>query len=177
MGWLFEAPEPRRRKFLARVGLTRGETQGTSLALFYRAFLSSLLLFSFLFSFFSAAPAASKALFAAFYLAVHLMKLHAVSLMWGVTTEAMEYEEMTELREARARGEERAGEGRGEGAGKRRLAALGFVGLGGTLGQVRGRGGDRVREQLGAKFLSAFPLSYCPAALTNLCPDQSLPTD
>jgi hypothetical protein len=33
-----------------------------------------------------------------FFLVVHLMKLHSLSLIWGVTTEAMEYEETAERR-------------------------------------------------------------------------------
>jgi hypothetical protein len=33
-----------------------------------------------------------------FFLVVHLMKLHSLSLIWGVTTEAMEYEENAERR-------------------------------------------------------------------------------
>ena len=43
IGWLFEAPDPNRRLVWKRMGLTRGETQGTSLALFYRCFASILL--------------------------------------------------------------------------------------------------------------------------------------
>ena len=43
IGWLFEAPDPNRRLVWKRMGLTRGETQGTSLALFYRCFALILL--------------------------------------------------------------------------------------------------------------------------------------
>lgn len=42
-----------------------------------------------------------KGLYAAFFLVVHLMKLHSISLMWGVTSEAMEYEERAEMRAKR----------------------------------------------------------------------------
>jgi hypothetical protein len=37
-----------------------------------------------------------KAFYVMFFLVVHLMKLHSISLMWGVTSEAMEYEEQAE---------------------------------------------------------------------------------
>lgn len=183
VGWLFEAPDPRRRRVWKRMGLTRGETQGTSLALFYRVF--GFLLWSYAVgfwiverankrkgvedsvdmegeveeeslvgwvgilvvrllhgfgvpvehilnnfseivgecfgipSFLASALALHKdASFASlfiqaftvgvnkfasiiyimFFLVVHLMKLHSLSLIWGVTTEAMEYEENTERR-------------------------------------------------------------------------------
>ncbi len=43
VGWLFKAPNPMRRRVWKRMGLTRGETQGTSLALFYRVFAFLLL--------------------------------------------------------------------------------------------------------------------------------------
>jgi hypothetical protein len=42
-----------------------------------------------------------KFFYVAFFLVVHLMKLHSISLMWGVTSEAMEYEEQAELRQKR----------------------------------------------------------------------------
>lgn len=42
-----------------------------------------------------------KAFYVMFFLVVHLMKLHSISLMWGVTSEAMEYEEQAELRAKR----------------------------------------------------------------------------
>jgi len=133
MGWLFEAPNPERkgRRWRDKIGLTRGETQGTSLALFYRVFailllgyaagfklvelfhrnhvddadlsisaiqwdmsISSMrLLLSRLFSKFG------TIFYIAFYLVGNLMKLHSVSLLWGVTSEAMEYEEQAEQRE------------------------------------------------------------------------------
>ena len=40
-----------------------------------------------------------KLFYVAFFLVVHLMKLHSLSLIWGVTSEAMEYEEQAEKRE------------------------------------------------------------------------------
>ena len=39
-----------------------------------------------------------KVIYIMFFLVVHLMKLHSLSLIWGVTTEAMEYEENAEQR-------------------------------------------------------------------------------
>ncbi|KAL9186551.1 hypothetical protein ACHAXT_005789 [Thalassiosira profunda] len=39
-----------------------------------------------------------KVIYIMFFLVVHLMKLHSLSLIWGVTTEAMEYEENAERR-------------------------------------------------------------------------------
>jgi hypothetical protein len=105
-----------------------------------------------------------KVIYIMFFLVVHLMKLHSLSLIWGVTTEAMEYEEGAEERMAAAR--ERLGGGGGlarlggggggntttpgdddeaddESAGPSksclRLKRLGFVGFGGTLGGILGR--------------------------------------
>jgi hypothetical protein len=154
VGWLFEAPNPERkwRGWRGRIGLTRGETQGTSLALFLRCF--AVCLFGYAFSFklmdllrlgqvsgehryqsssmnqkeeedsflvhelnqlliwnenetFMAyimkmtsfvLGKFGKAFYVMFFLVVHLMKLHSISLMWGVTSEAMEYEEQAEIR-------------------------------------------------------------------------------
>lgn len=147
MGWLFEAPDPSRRgRIWGRVGLTRGETQGTSLALFLRCFAICLIGYAFSFKLMDLlanawsggdddedaaaseeldnaelftmlegenfltylSRAGSKVLgkfgkvfYVAFFLVVHLMKLHSISLMWGVTSEAMEYEEQAELRASR----------------------------------------------------------------------------
>eukprot|EP00581_Thalassiosira_minuscula_P013425 CAMPEP_0183718172 /NCGR_PEP_ID=MMETSP0737-20130205/11502_1 /TAXON_ID=385413 /ORGANISM="Thalassiosira miniscula, Strain CCMP1093" /LENGTH=1066 /DNA_ID=CAMNT_0025947687 /DNA_START=132 /DNA_END=3332 /DNA_ORIENTATION=+ len=193
VGWLFEAPNPMRRRVWKRMGLTRGETQGTSLALFYRVFAFLLLSYAlgfqlvdrfgrgkegndggggtnggdasesaialvitFFVRLFSATgiPVTSflsglerrindilgmlrmqqqlmyttriiatiesyshqsipsiflaaatciitqfgKVIYIMFFLVVHLMKLHSLSLVWGVTTEAMEYEESAEQR-------------------------------------------------------------------------------
>jgi len=149
VGWLFEAPNPDRkgRSWRDRIGLTRGETQGTSLALFLRCF--AVCLFGYAFSFklmdlWSLSDTSGngkkwnddtdtdteeilnlklgegesimafvvkiasfvmgkfgKAFYVMFFLVVHLMKLHSISLMWGVTSEAMEYEEQAELRAKR----------------------------------------------------------------------------
>jgi len=143
VGWLFEAPNPERkgRSWRDRIGLTRGETQGTSLALFLRCF--AVCPFGYAFSFklmdlwsdsngkkwnddndteeilnlkmeegesimaFVVKIASfvlikcGKAFYVMFFLVVHLMKLHSISLMWGVTSEAMEYEEQAELRAKR----------------------------------------------------------------------------
>jgi hypothetical protein len=149
IGWLFEAPDPSRRKLWKRMGLTRGETQGTSLALFYRFFAVVLISYAVGFTGVewlvsrgsgpSSAPseerrldsswiavASGKAIYVAFFLVVHLMKLHSLSLVWGVTTEAMEYEEV-------ARKNEHAD------SSQTRLQRLAFVGFGGTLGGIVGR--------------------------------------
>lgn len=145
IGWLFEAPDPNRRLIWKTIGLTRGDTQGTSLALFYRIFAIVLLSYAIGFStidmiikyytsqqitdnnnvtidqnhriefekneddgsffFFtnnifskitdilSLWSIISQCLYIAFFLVVHLMKLHCLSLIWGVATEAIEYEE------------------------------------------------------------------------------------
>ena len=199
VGWLFEAPDPRRRRLWKRMGLTRGETQGTSLALFYRVFAFLLLSYAlgfqiveilgrrggrggevvsisedakseesiialigavfvrimlmvgipadtilinlellagnmfgipnfepssgigqflelhqeesiptlFLYTCTCLVNKFGKVIYVMFFLVVHLMKLHSLSLIWGVTTEAMEYEENAEQRRAAARERER----------------------------------------------------------------------
>eukprot|EP00559_Dactyliosolen_fragilissimus_P000413 CAMPEP_0184873768 /NCGR_PEP_ID=MMETSP0580-20130426/42021_1 /TAXON_ID=1118495 /ORGANISM="Dactyliosolen fragilissimus" /LENGTH=738 /DNA_ID=CAMNT_0027376705 /DNA_START=1242 /DNA_END=3455 /DNA_ORIENTATION=- len=184
VGWLFEAPNPERRgrSWRGRIGLTRGETQGTSLALFYRCFAICLVGYAIGFKlvellrleeqqthhdqdhdltniilhknnvheqyhhlkldednnnnnmqctfanldhhdchqtnnifyaiFYLKSYLASitnllsilltkfgKFFYIAFFLVVHLMKLHSLSLIWGVASEAMEYEEQAEKRE------------------------------------------------------------------------------
>jgi hypothetical protein len=199
VGWLFEAPDPRRRRVWKRMGLTRGETQGTSLALFYRVFAFLLLSYALGFklvdqfgkrsygsdtnevddaddesaitvvgTFFlrlglgmgipvtnmissaegfardilgyqqQIVPSSTlsvsiqsalemyseesipslflhackclvnkfgEVIYIMFFLVVHLMKLHSLSLIWGVTMEAMEYEENAEkLRASRDSG-------------------------------------------------------------------------
>ena len=154
IGWLFEAPDPNRRRLFKRMGLTRGETQGTSLALFYRCF--ALILVSYAIGFSAIEwlqwnnhvvedqeiPAGvshwwsdwgslfawvGTFLYIAFFLVVHLMKLHCLSLVWGVTTEAMEYEEVARKRIKL-------------GTNKTRLERLALVGFGGTLGGILGSG-------------------------------------
>ncbi|GMH84650.1 hypothetical protein TL16_g09984 [Triparma laevis f. inornata] len=82
-------PDPKRRLIFSRVGLTRGETVGTSLALFYRLFICVLIFFSLAFQLLGN----RKEVHAMFYLSVHLLKLHTISLTWGVAQEAMELEE------------------------------------------------------------------------------------
>jgi hypothetical protein len=152
IGWLFEAPDPSRRRLFKRMGLTRGETQGTSLALFYRCFAIILVSYAVGFSAIEwlqwngdvvkeqEFPAGvsqwwpdwtsmftwlGKFLYIAFFLVVHLMKLHSLSLVWGVTTEAMEYEEVARKRSKVA-------------STKTRLQRLALVGFGGTLGGILG---------------------------------------
>ena len=125
VGWLFEAPNPERtgRRWRNKVGLTRGETQGTSLALFYRCFAICLVGYSIVFKLVDIYKdrdavdiniqnrnyvtriiaillrKSGKLFYIAFFLVVHLMKLHSLSLIWGVASEAMEYEEHAEERE------------------------------------------------------------------------------
>lgn len=155
IGWLFEAPDPNRRRLWKRMGLTRGETQGSSLALFYRCFASILISYAVGFQLIEllrvnkvdelVVPAViaksvgqwwpdlkslwvmlGQTLYIAFFLVVHLMKLHSLSLMWGVATEAMEYEEV-----ARKRSQMESN--------KTRLQRLALVGFGGTIGGILGR--------------------------------------
>ena len=150
IGWLFEAPDPSRRRLWKRMGLTRGETQGTSLALFYRCFAFSLLMYAVGFQllewndnrdyeyqasyrFFGLMPSwvlgsISMTLYVAFFLVVHLMKLHSLSLVWGVTTEAMEYEEVARRKSPTHMESNKA-----------RLQRLALVGFGGTIGGILGR--------------------------------------
>jgi hypothetical protein len=154
IGWLFEAPDPNRRRLWKRMGLTRGETQGDSLALFYRCFAGILVSYAVGFQTIELLRAnkvedvpvialaesvshwwpdlkvlwvyLGQTLYIAFFLVVHLMKLHSLSLMWGVSTEAMEYEEVARKRS------------RIEST-KTRLQRLALVGFGGTLGGILGR--------------------------------------
>lgn len=168
IGWLFEAPDPGRRKLWKKMGLTRGETQGTSLALFYRFFALSVLSYAAGFqimdwvregklswfpiprwltsgtsdpeSYFATiwewipflVSKLGKAMYIAFFLVVHLMKLHSISLVWGVTTEAMEYEDVAR------KGQERKLGPRPK-VTRTRLQRLAKVGFGGTLGGIWGR--------------------------------------
>ena len=145
VGWLFEAPNPIRwgKSWRDKVGMTRGETQGTSLALFLRCFAICLLGYALTFKALEwlhwnqlddnnnnnddgdviglteiivyiqgegvwtylvrvipkVLQKCGKVFYVAFFLVVHLMKLHSMSLIWGVTSEAMEYEEQAETRE------------------------------------------------------------------------------
>ena len=161
IGWLFEAPDPGRRRLWKRMGLTRGETQGTSLALFYRVF--ALLLVSYAagfqllewlrtyhvvssdvnadggdhyFGFVNVTKLWSNCapiMFIAFFLVVHLMKLHCLSLVWGVTTEAMEYEEVARNQQMQLGLTKVPMESQ-----KMRLKRLSLVGFGGTLGGILG---------------------------------------
>ncbi|KAG7343165.1 major facilitator superfamily transporter [Nitzschia inconspicua] len=187
IGWLFEAPDPSRRKVWKKMGLTRGETQGTSLALFYRFFAVCVLAYAVGFQLVdwmqtrkggmegifgsnnrtdaveeteeqdvTAVRALAIALwrsipfwltgvgqftYIAFFLVMHLMKLHSISLVWGVTTEAMEYEDV-----ARKQLETRRKNGSSINLcslsappkTKTRLQRLALVGFGGTLGGVWG---------------------------------------
>jgi hypothetical protein len=169
IGWLFEAPDPSRRRLWKRMGLTRGETQGTSLALFYRVFALLLIAYAVGFQclewirFYQPMTVNNNDnnetyvnyhfwighitklwsnfapfMFIAFFLVVHLMKLHCLSLVWGVTTEAMEYEEV-------ARKQLHFPSPSGTTATKvpmesqkMRLKRLSLMGFGGTLGGIIG---------------------------------------
>jgi len=96
-----------------------------------------------------------KLVYVAFFLVVHLMKLHSISLIWGVAQEAMEYEEQAKIREMKTRDMilmQRYRKANGNiggmvmvgGGGARqptaaaargvRLKRLAFIGFGGTLG-------------------------------------------
>jgi len=203
MGWLFEAPNPLRKgkSWRDRIGLTRGETQGTSLALFLRCFAICLIGYALTFkvlewfgyqedggggetqgenggnddimvnlAFFQfqnenlwnyiiritskLLQKFGKIFYVAFFLVVHLMKLHSLSLIWGVTSEAMEYEEQAEIRsmkmfqeeekevqhhqeESQQQQEERRQKDV-QPQSRTRLKRLAFVGFGGTLGGILG---------------------------------------
>jgi hypothetical protein len=215
IGWLFEAPDPSRRPLWKRLGLTRGETQGTSLALFYRCFAISLLSYAVGFTLLEllqnhGAPAAAAAAvqegtaamqrrdlldlnysslriflsdtwtwlwmdfqplwgflgqssYIAFFLVVHLMKLHSLSLVWGVTTEAMEYEEVARKRDMNNSNSNNDSNNSNDHSTssnnatanttpapptKTRLQRLGLVGFGGTLGGILGSGLASTMAQL-----------------------------
>lgn len=190
IGWLFEAPDPSRRKVWKKMGLTRGETQGTSLALFYRFFAICVLAYAVGFqlmdwfqnskrgegnnnstedqvdsvineervhalryvttAFWRAIPfwltTIGQFMYVAFFLVMHLMKLHSISLVWGVTTEAMEYEDVArKQQEMRRRSSSSmslsslAGSTTTPPKPKTRLQRLALVGFGGTIGGVWGR--------------------------------------
>lgn len=216
IGWLFEAPDPSRQSFLKNIGLTRGETQGTSLALFYRFFALSLWSYAIGFLILELIQSmlgdndngnerttttttftgvgvegengiinnnnsrawivayakvclshVGQVMYVAFFLVVHLCKLHSLSLVWGVTTETMEYEETERKRSLvkQQREEERqqqldqqqnngstttttttpaAGTSSSSSpeeppSTKLRLQRLAFVGFGGTVGGILGR--------------------------------------
>jgi len=154
IGWLFEAPDPSRRKLWKKMGLTRGETQGSSLALFYRFFSFCLVLYAvgFVLVEYILPTVAeeeetkpqqdslwhvvtSNLQFVAnisFFLLVHLMKLHSISLVWGVTSEAMEYEDVARKAKSSSSLLDHAPPPR------TRLQRLALVGFGGTMGGILG---------------------------------------
>jgi len=142
----------------SKVGLTRGETQGTSLALFYRVFAIFLVGYAFTFKvfellgntdiggggagvdgreelststgyFITILSKFGKVVYVAFFLVVHLMKLHSISLIWGVAQEAMEYEEQAKIREIKNR--EREMNIRGYGNCNSNVNGVGVCGMGG----------------------------------------------
>jgi hypothetical protein len=168
IGWLFEAPDPQRRNVWKKMGFSRGETQGTSLALFYRCFALSLLFYAvgfvlvdwwhteertsasivdeknqsdadlFITYLWSWIPylfsQLGHVMYIAFFLVVHLMKLHSLSLVWGVTTEAMEYEDVARKTHHTANNITLPPKKT-----RTRLQRLSLVGFGGTLGGILGR--------------------------------------
>lgn len=180
IGWLFEAPDPSRRKLWKKMGLTRGETQGSSLALFYRFFALAVISYAVGFTFvdfinsnadswslissLSSHPDSHRhaeyklvlllrewlpflfaklgeIMYIAFFLIVHLMKLHAISLVWGVTTEAMEYEDVA--RKAKEQKQQQHTPRthatlQPSSKTRTRLQRLALVGFGGTLGGIAG---------------------------------------
>jgi hypothetical protein len=193
IGWLFEAPDPSRRKLWKKMGLTRGETQGSSLALFYRFFAFSVAAYALGFSLVELiqqnprwipwlskeAQAVEEATFSttffrdwlprawqtlgegmyiAFFLVVHLMKLHSISLVWGVTTEAMEYEDVArKAKESKLGGDSKPG--------RTRLQRLALVGFGGTLGGILGRYVSVFAEHVLSRHLSIRPHLYSPPSI------------
>jgi len=222
------------------LGLTRGETQGTSLALFYRVFGVVLVGYALGFKFVeyreknahatgSALPAVAAIAdvceegcsathwlnefwqttftlhnfgslgYVAFFLIVHLMRLHSISLIWGVATEAMEYEEQAEKRKKDSRILEEQEEDYDEygdftntgtggcppnteeetpkvkspvdaaGGTKARLERLAFVGFGGTMGGIAGS----VIASTAAHKLHLSGLLLLTAILLELCANLS----
>eukprot|EP00535_Pseudo-nitzschia_heimii_P000130 CAMPEP_0197181894 /NCGR_PEP_ID=MMETSP1423-20130617/6043_1 /TAXON_ID=476441 /ORGANISM="Pseudo-nitzschia heimii, Strain UNC1101" /LENGTH=945 /DNA_ID=CAMNT_0042632237 /DNA_START=375 /DNA_END=3212 /DNA_ORIENTATION=- len=160
IGWLFEAPDPKRRKVFKKMGMTRGETQGTSLALFYRFFAFSAISYAIGFKlvdiewiFETKKENGDKVItflfkkwgqcmYIAFFLVIHLMKLHSTSLVWGVTTEAMEYEEIARKQHENSRNHSnRRSHNSSPGRTKKektRLQRLARIQFGGTLGSIWG---------------------------------------
>jgi len=110
--WIMEAPNPSRSPWMRKCGLTRGDTQGTSLALLDRVYAVVC------FTAALAPPYCQWTIYTVFYLLGHVLKLHVVSLVWGVVTESMEYESASND--------------------NRRLQRLGWMGLGGTVGTLLG---------------------------------------
>jgi hypothetical protein len=179
IGWLFEAPDPGRRKLWKKMGLTRGATQGTSLALFYRFFALSVASYALGFQIVDLVQSGhiswlpftgwfdssidhgdvetdsilsltgiiwvwvpfilsklGRVMYIAFFLVVHLMKLHSISLVWGVIGEAMEYEDVARRGQAQKQQRPVSSPPRKT---KTRLQRLSMVGFGGTLGGIWGR--------------------------------------
>jgi hypothetical protein len=170
IGWLFEAPDPARRKIFKKMGMTRGETQGTSLALFYRFFAFSAVSYAVGFKLvniewiFGTKTESGEngdeenklkmltflikkwgqCSYIAFFLVIHLMKLHSTSLIWGVTTEAMEYEEIARKQHENSLSHQYNRRNNNNDAtkakkGKTRLQRLSRIQFGGTLGSIWGR--------------------------------------
>lgn len=139
--------------------MTRGETQGTSLALFYRFFALSALSYAMGFMlvdwirklewiknygvikliFGTNEDGTNKDaiipflldklglfMYVAFFLLVTLMTRHSTSLVWGVTSEAMEYEEIARKQHGNPRKD------------KTELQRLNRIQFGGTIGGIWG---------------------------------------
>ena len=190
IGWLFEAPDPKRRKVFKKMGMTRGETQGTSLALFYRLFAFCAVSYAIGFKLVDIEWIFEKTssdegkkyvmitflfkkwyqcVYIAFFLVIHLMKLHSTSLIWGVTTEAMEYEEVARKQHENASRLDRRGIDRNPIKMKKektRLQRLARIQLGGTLGSIWGRYVPLLcdNDSLAIHLISSHPilLNYFP---------------
>jgi len=184
IGWLFEAPDPKRRKVFKKMGMTRGETQGTSLALFYRFFALSALSYAVGFQlvdwvrklewiksygwikwiFGTNEDGSNKdaiipflldklgmVMYVAFFLLVTLMTRHSTSLVWGVTTEAMEYEEIARKQHGNS--------GKNNKTQLQRLNRIQFGGtIGGIWGSVLASSLAKILHLPGLLFVSAFLL-------------------
>eukprot|EP00934_Nitzschia_sp_Nitz4_P006257 Nitzschia sp. Nitz4//scaffold405_size10492//8242//9993//NITZ4_009073-RA/size10492-processed-gene-0.11-mRNA-1//-1//CDS//3329551118//6247//frame0 len=163
IGWLFEAPDPARRRFWKKMGVTRGETQGTSLALMFRFFGVGICLYTTVRAVLGGGNVSASgsshsttallimAVSVAFYLWVHVIKLHATSLVWAVTTQAMDFQQAHEQyhdNSSTASDHHNTNNNNTTASNKsQRLASLSRVGLGGTIGGL-----------LGSSLASSLPL-------------------
>mgnify|MGYP001987240000 CR=1 FL=1 len=118
-----------------------------------------------------------KLFYVAFFLVVHLMKLHSLSLIWGVTSEAMEYEEQAEKRERERLRQEQAGSGARRGA-----HSLGSMHIGGgsdgdhavAMSGKRGHEPPKDRNQLGNMRVIRRNLVYAVGLAPSLGSEDTL---
>jgi hypothetical protein len=94
-----------------------------------------------------------KAFYVMFFLVVHLMKLHSISLMWGVTSEAMEYEEQAEIR-AKKRDRQLGGVG-----GSHAVTMMDMEGEKASVGDKSVNNGSSSKEGGGGKSRSVYPFA------------------